>query len=161
MFTCVNIANNYRCKQNVEMPPSKKTVATSPLNETVESLESIAISDAESVVMEVLWRRNPLAADEIAAALTNERDWREATVKTLINRLLKKGALTAQPDGRRYLYTPAINRDVWLRSQSTGLLDRLFGGKVAPLVAHFSEHRKLTRDDIAELKRIVAKLERK
>jgi predicted transcriptional regulator len=143
------------------MPPSKKTVATSPLNETVESLESIAISDAESVVMEVLWRRNPLAADEIAAALTNERDWREATVKTLINRLLKKGALTAQPDGRRYLYTPAINRDVWLRSQSTGLLDRLFGGKVAPLVAHFSEHRKLTRDDIAELKRIVAKLERK
>jgi predicted transcriptional regulator len=111
--------------------------------------------------MEVLWRRNPLAADEIAAALTNERDWREATVKTLINRLLKKGALTAQPDGRRYLYTPAINRDVWLRSQSTGLLDRLFGGKVAPLVAHFSEHRKLTRDDIAELKRIVAKLERK
>jgi BlaI family transcriptional regulator, penicillinase repressor len=74
---------------------------------------------------------------------------------------LKKGALSAQADGRRYLYTPILKREVWLSSQSTSLLDRLFGGKVAPLVAHFSEHRKLTRDDIAELKRIVAKLEKK
>jgi BlaI family transcriptional regulator, penicillinase repressor len=69
--------------------------------------------------------------------------------------------LSAEADGRRYLYAPILTRAVWLRSQSTSLLDRLFGGKVAPLVAHFSEHRKLTRDDIAELKRIVAKLEKK
>jgi BlaI family transcriptional regulator, penicillinase repressor len=143
------------------MPPSKKFSAKSSLRETVDSLEAIVISDAESAVMEVLWRQSPLVADEIVTALANERNWQEPTVKTLINRLLKKGALSAEADGRRYLYTPILKRDVWLRSQSTSLLDRLFGGRVAPLVAHFSEHRKLTRDDIAELKRIVAKLEKK
>jgi BlaI family transcriptional regulator, penicillinase repressor len=143
------------------MPPRKNPPEKSPLREAVDSLEAIAVSDAESAVMEVLWRRSPLAADEIVAALASERDWQEPTVKTLVNRLLKKGALSAEVDGRRYLYTPILKRDVWLRSQSTSLLDRLFGGKVAPLVAHFSEHRKLTRDDIAELKRIVAKLEKK
>jgi BlaI family transcriptional regulator, penicillinase repressor len=141
--------------------PSKKPTAKSSLRETIESLEAIVVSDAESAVMEVLWQQSPLAADEIVAALVSERDWQEPTVKTLINRLLKKGALSAEADGRRYLYTPILKRDVWLRSQSTSLLDRLFDGKVAPLVAHFSEHRKLTRDDIAELKRIVAKLEKK
>jgi BlaI family transcriptional regulator, penicillinase repressor len=143
------------------MPPSKKYSAKSSLREAVESLEAIVVSDAESAVMEVLWRQSPIAADEIFAALASERDWQEPTVKTLINRLLKKGALSAEVDGRRYLYAPVLKRDVWLRSQSTSLLDRLFDGKVAPLVAHFSEHRKLTREDIAELKRIVAKLEKK
>jgi BlaI family transcriptional regulator, penicillinase repressor len=143
------------------MPPSKKPHEKSSLRKAVDSFETIVISEAESAVMEVLWRRSPLAADEIVAALASERDWQEPTVKTLINRLLKKGALSAEADGRRYLYAPILTRAVWLRSQSTSLLDRLFGGKVAPLVAHFSEHRKLTRDDIAELKRIVAKLEKK
>ncbi len=143
------------------MPPSKKSSERSSLREAIDSLEAIVISEAESAVMEVLWQRSPLAADEIVAELAKERDWQEPTVKTLINRLLKKGALSAEADGRRYLYTPVLKREVWLSSQSTSLLDRLFGGKVAPLVAHFSEHRKLTREDIAELKRIVAKLEKK
>jgi BlaI family transcriptional regulator, penicillinase repressor len=143
------------------MSLGKKSTAEFSLRNTIESFEVIVISDAESVVMGVLWRQSPLAAEEIIAALASERDWQESTVKTLINRLLKKGALTAEVDGRRYLYTPNLTRDIWLRSQSTSLLDRLFDGKVAPLVAHFSEHRKLTRDDIAELKRIVAKLEKK
>jgi BlaI family transcriptional regulator, penicillinase repressor len=143
------------------MSPGKKSTAESSLRKTIESFEAIVISDAESVVMEVLWRQSPLAAEEIVAALASERDWQESTVKTLINRLLKKRALTAEVDGRRYLYSPNLTREVWLRSQSTSLLDRLFDGRVAPLVAHFSEHRKLTRDDIAELKRIVAKLEKK
>jgi BlaI family transcriptional regulator, penicillinase repressor len=143
------------------MSLGKKSTAEFSLRNTIESFEVIVISDAESVVMGVLWRQSPLAAEEITAALASERDWQESTVKTLINRLLKKGALTAEVDGRRYLYTPNLTRDIWLRSQSTSLLDRLFDGKVAPLVAHFSEHRKLTRDDIAELKRIVAKLEKK
>jgi BlaI family transcriptional regulator, penicillinase repressor len=143
------------------MSPGKKSTAESSLRKTIESIEAIVISDAESVVMEVLWRQSPLAAEEIVAALASERDWQESTVKTLINRLLKKRALTAEVDGRRYLYSPNLTREVWLRSQSTSLLDRLFDGRVAPLVAHFSEHRKLTRNDIAELKRIVAKLEKK
>jgi predicted transcriptional regulator len=120
-----------------------------------------AISEAESVVMEVLWRQpQPLAADDIIAALAEQQQWQEATVKTLLNRLLKKGALSAQPQGRRYLYSAVLARDAWLHSQSAGLLDRLFDGRVAPLVAHFGRHRKLSKKDIAELKRLIEQMEK-
>lgn len=119
-----------------------------------------AISEAESVVMEVLWRHpQPLAADDIIAALAQAQDWQEATVKTLVNRLLKKGAISATAQGRRYLYSPVLRRDDWLHRQSAGLLDRLFDGQVAPLVAHFGRHRKLSKKDLAELKRLIAQME--
>lgn len=119
----------------------------------------MAISEAESVVMQVLWKRSPLAADEVFAALAGRQDWQEATVKTLLNRLLKKGALVAEREGRRYLYAPALRREDWLLQESEGLLDRLFGGRLAPMVAHFSERRKLSKKDIAELKKLVQELD--
>lgn len=113
------------------------------------------ISDAESLVMDVLWQRHPLAAEDVVAALAEPQGWQEATVKTLLNRLLKKGAISAEKDGRRYLYAPVLRREDWVREQSEGLLDRLFGGRVAPLVAHFSEGRKLSRKDIEDLRRLI------
>jgi BlaI family penicillinase repressor len=118
-----------------------------------------SISEAESVVMEVLWRTSPASTEDVVAALKNRQDWQEPTIKTLLNRLLKKGAISAQRDGRRYLYSPVLLRDQWLASESKGLLDRLFGGRVAPLVAHFSKQRRLTRKDLAELKRLIEELE--
>jgi BlaI family penicillinase repressor len=118
-----------------------------------------SISEAESAVMEVLWRSSPVSTEDVVAALKNRQDWQEPTIKTLLNRLLKKGAIGAQRDGRRYLYSPVLQRDEWLASESKGLLDRLFGGRVAPLVAHFSRQRKLTRKDLAELKRLIEELE--
>src|SRR5260221_14742714 len=117
------------------------------------------ISEAESAVMEILWRRSPLAAEEVVAALDTSQDWQEATIKTLLNRLLKKNAIRAQKDGRRYLYSPLLARADWVQTQSEGLLVRLFGGRVAPLVAHFSERRKLSRKDVAELKRLIAEID--
>ena len=117
------------------------------------------ISEAESAVMEILWRRSPLAAEEVVAALDKSQDWQETTIKTLLNRLLKKKAIRAEKDGRRYLYSPLLARADWVHGQSEGLLDRLFGGRVAPLVAHFSERRKLTRKDIAELKRLIGEID--
>ena len=118
-----------------------------------------SISEAESAVMEVLWRTSPVSTEDVVAALKSRQDWQEPTIKTLLNRLLNKGAISAQRDGRRYLYSPVLERDQWLASESKGLLDRLFGGRVAPLVAHFSKQRKLTRKDLAELKRLVEELE--
>ena len=115
----------------------------------------IAISEAESVVMDVLWRTHPLGAEEVVAALVDSRHWQEATIKTLLNRLLNKGAIKADKDGRRYLYSPLLQREQWLSQESDSLLERLFGGRVAPLVAHFSKQRKLSRSDIAELKRLI------
>ena len=123
----------------------------------MENLPSI--SEAESAVMEVLWRTSPASTEDVVAALKNRQDWQEPTIKTLLNRLLNKGAVSADRDGRRYLYSPVLQRDQWLASESKGLLDRLFGGRVAPLVAHFSKQRKLTRKDIADLKRLIEELE--
>ena len=120
---------------------------------------SMSISDAESVVMGVLWQSAPLGADEVVAALADSTDWQEPTIKTLLNRLLKKRAIAADRDGKRYLYRPLLKRTDYVHSQSKSLLDRLFDGRVAPLVAHFSERRKLTRKDVAELKRLIAEFD--
>lgn len=117
------------------------------------------VSEAESVVMEVLWSRSPLGADDVVAALSARSDWAEPTIKTLLNRLLKKGAIQAERDGRRYLYSPVLTRESWVASQSEGVLERLFGGRVAPLVAHFSERGKLSQDDIDELKRLIGEID--
>ena len=117
------------------------------------------ISDAESQVMEVLWREQPLAAEEVAAAIGEAQAWELSTVKTLLNRLLKKGAVAADKDGRRYLYRPLIERADYVHAESKSLLDRLFGGRVAPLVAHFSEQRRLSKKDIAELKRLLEEMD--
>ena len=117
------------------------------------------ISDAESVVMDVLWKRSPLSAEDVVASLSSRQDWQEATVKTLLNRLLKKGAIDAEKDGRRYLYAPVLQREAWVQGESESLLDRVFGGRVAPLVAHFSEQRKLSRKDIAELRKLLEELD--
>jgi predicted transcriptional regulator len=117
------------------------------------------ISEAESVVMEVLWKTSPLGAEEVAAELARGQDWQEATIKSLLNRLLKKGAIKAGKEGRRYLYAPVLKREDWVHGQSRSLLDRLFDGRVAPLVAHFSEKGKLSRKDIAELKRLIGELD--
>ncbi|MBK8066253.1 MAG: BlaI/MecI/CopY family transcriptional regulator [Rhodanobacteraceae bacterium] len=119
----------------------------------------VDISEAESVVMEVLWQRHPLAAEEVVAALAGRQDWQEPTIKTLLNRLLGKGALRAEREGRRYLYSPVLEREAWLSRQSESLLTRLFDGRVAPLVAHFSRQRKLSAQDIAELKQLIEGLD--
>ena len=119
----------------------------------------ISISEAESVVMQVIWERGPLPTDEVVAALEDHGKWQEATVKTLLNRLLKKGALSAEKDSRRYVYSAVLTRDAWLADESHGFLDRMFGGRVAPLVSYFSQQKKLGKKDIEELKRIIKELE--
>ena len=122
------------------------------------------ISEAESIVMDVLWQAasdgsGPLAAEDVVGALAESQQWQEATIKTLLNRLLKKGAIKASKDGRRYLYTPVLQRQAWMLGESQGLLERLFDGRVAPLVAHFSEHRKLSRKDVADLRKLLEELD--
>lgn len=118
------------------------------------------ISDAESRVMDVLWDRSPLTAEDIVSEIADEQQWSAATVRTLLNRLLSKGAISAERDGRRYLYTPLITRAEYVAHESQGLLDRLFGGRVAPLVSQFAEQQKLTAEDIEQLKQLIKELDR-
>ena len=119
------------------------------------------ISDAESRVMEVLWQQAPRTSEDIVAALLEPIGWHEKTIKTLLNRLLGKGAVNAQKDGRRYLYSPLLRREDWQRQESRSLLDRVFGGKVAPLLAHFSQHEKLSAKEVAELRKLIDSIEKK
>ncbi|OQP78135.1 BlaI/MecI/CopY family transcriptional regulator [Xanthomonas phaseoli pv. syngonii LMG 9055] len=118
----------------------------------------MSISDAEAVVMQVLWDGAPRTAEEVIAALSHT-GWAEPTIKTLLNRLLTKGAVAAEKQGRKYHYAPLLTRAQWVQQQSEGLLQRLFGGRVAPLVAHFSERGQLSASDIAELKRLLKELD--
>ena len=115
----------------------------------------ISISEAEAEVMAVLWRADQQSAEDIAVAMAERQDWQRATIKTLLNRLLNKGAISAKKDGRRYLYSALLQRSEWQRRQSTDLIDRVFDGNVAPLVAHFSKHRKLAPADVEALKKLI------
>jgi predicted transcriptional regulator len=120
---------------------------------------TISISEAEAIVMQVLWENHPQAADTIISLLINQQNWQEATVKTLLNRLLNKGAIAAVKDGRRFLYSPVLQRNEWIDSESKGFLDRMFAGKLSPLVTHFSQHQNLSAEDIANLKQLIKELD--
>jgi len=117
------------------------------------------ISDAELSVMEVLWAASgPLTATEVAEHIDADRDWSLATVKTMLSRLAAKGALTHREDGRRYFYSPAIERDSYVGSESRRFVDRLFGGRLSPLVARLAEADELDDEDIAAIEAILKEL---
>lgn len=113
------------------------------------------ISTAESEVMKALWAKSPMTAEEIAVALADDQTWAEGTIKALLNRLLKKNAIAADKDGRRFLYRPLVAQGDYVHAESKGLLDRLFDGRLAPLVSHFSQRERLSEDDVAELRAIL------
>jgi predicted transcriptional regulator len=117
------------------------------------------ISGAESQVMEALWRHAPLSAEEIFADVGEAQGWALPTLKTLLARLVEKGALATEKDGRRFLYRPLVARDDYVEAESQGLLDRLFDGRLAPLVSHFSQRQKLSAQDLADLKRLIQELD--
>ncbi|MCS4308571.1 putative transcriptional regulator [Rheinheimera pacifica] len=116
----------------------------------------IEISNAELSVMQVLWQRQPLSANDVVEALGNDKDWHEKTVKTLLNRLVSKGALGFDKDGRAYLYYPLIAEQDYKLEQSRSFVERIFAGRVAPLVAGFASQNKLNADDVQQLKQLIA-----
>ena len=116
------------------------------------------ISDAEHAVMEILWAEAPLTANAVAERLQSSQSWSLATVKTLLSRLLTKGALAYEADGRRFLYRPLIVRADHVRGDVKRLVDRLFGGRLSPLVAHLAAQETLTAQDIAEIEALLQEL---
>jgi BlaI family transcriptional regulator, penicillinase repressor len=114
------------------------------------------ISEAELVVMEVLWSAQAsLTASEITHRVDPGRAWSDRTVKTMLARLLAKGVIAHEEDGRRYLYRPAVARELYVARESRRLVDKLFGGRAAPMVAHLAQGDGLSSDDIAELKALL------
>ncbi|MHA6770038.1 BlaI/MecI/CopY family transcriptional regulator [Sphingobium ummariense] len=113
------------------------------------------ISEAELVVMEALWEHSPQTANDVADRVAGARDWSVQTVKTLLSRLMAKEVIAADQDGRRFLYRPLIARDDYVASESGRLVNRLFGGRVSPLIAQLAQQDQLTAEDIAELEDIL------
>jgi len=116
------------------------------------------ISDAEHAVMEALWARAPLTATDVADRVGKDRGWSLATVKTLLSRLVAKHAVATEPDGRRFLYRPLLERADYVGGESRRLVDRLFGGRAAPLFAHLAEAEALSDEDIAEIEALLQEL---
>lgn len=116
------------------------------------------ISDAEHAVMEVLWEQSPLSASEVADRVPAARGWSANTVKTLLGRLLAKSIIGHVEEGRRYLYRPLVERGDYVAAESRKLMDRLFGGKLTPLVAHLAERDAITDQDIAEIEALLREL---
>lgn len=115
----------------------------------------IRISEAEWTVMNLVWKRSPLAASEIVDELAARHRWQPRTIRTLVARLVRKRALRLQEDGKRYLYSPLVTKDDCARQESRRLLDRVFGGEPAAMLISLVRNAELSREQICELKRIL------
>ena len=120
----------------------------------------VRLSDAELDVMEALWESPaPMSATDVADKVAAERHWSLATVKSLLSRLLAKRAIEPARDGRRFLYTPLIERDSYVGAESRRFVGRLFGGKLSPLIAQMAEEEALDDADVAEIQALLRKLQ--
>ena len=113
------------------------------------------ISEAEWQVMKVLWRKSPLTANDIVQILSKETPWKRETIRTLINRLVKKKALNFKKQSRQYLYFPLLNESECIMEETKSFLDRVHGGSIEPMLAAFVKNEKLSSQKIARLKQIL------
>jgi len=115
------------------------------------------ISPAEWRVMQLLWTRHPVTANEVVEALSEETQWNHRTIRTLLNRLVKKGALSFKKESREYLYSPCVSQSECTQAESRSFLSRVFGGALRPALATLIEDEELSPDDIAALKKLLDK----
>ena len=114
------------------------------------------ISETEWEIMRVVWAKNPVtAADIIDQLLKEDPTWHPVTAKTLLNRLVKKGALGYDLDGRAYVYRPLVKERDCVNAASSSFLERVFDGSLQTMVAHFVEHRKLSPKQVKELRKVL------
>lgn len=115
------------------------------------------ISEAEWEVMKVFWKHSPATASDVMNELRNDKEWKPATVKSLINRLLKKKALEFHKEGKTYLYSPLVSEEECVKAESKSFLRRLYGGALKPMFVQFLKDEKLTEEEIKELKYLLDK----
>lgn len=113
------------------------------------------ISEAEWLVMQVLWSKGPLTANEVVEELAGKTKWKPKTVKTLINRLVKKGAVRFKKEGRKHRYYAAVSETNCVGTERQSFVRRVYGGATRPMLAAFLEDTELSAEDIAELKKIL------
>jgi len=114
-----------------------------------------SISEAEWRVIQVIWSQHPITANEVVRRLARRHDWSPRTIKTMLNRLVRKGALTYEAEGKRYIYSPAVSRDECIRAESQSFLHRVFEGAAGPMLVHFVKNARLSDEDVATLRKIL------
>ncbi len=117
------------------------------------------ISESEWLVMRVLWSNGPLTANEVVKELAGKTKWKPKTIKTLITRLMNKGAVKFEKEGRKYRYYPAVSEAECVRMERRSFVRRVYGGTTRPMLAAFLEDAKLSAEDISELKKILEQKE--
>jgi BlaI family penicillinase repressor len=120
-----------------------------------------ALSPAEWRVMTVLWEQGALDARSVFAALADEREWAYQTVKTLLSRLVAKGAVEYDQVGNSYLYRPAVRREEMTRQEVRSVFERVVGTAISPVLAHFIDEAELTDEDIRKLQKLLDEKRRK
>lgn len=119
------------------------------------------ISEAEWEIMKVIWRSSPLTAEQIIALLPDEIEWSEPTVRTFMNRLLKKKAIGFEKQGRSYLYYPLVSEKECVQAESKSFLKRVFNGAADLMVTNFLEDVHLSDQEIDRLQDILKKKQSK
>lgn len=119
------------------------------------------ISDAEWDVMKVVWDHGPLTSGDVVKRLEDDKAWKPRTIKTLLARLVRKGAVGVNSADGKHLYHAKVSRDALARRESKGFLARVFDGAVAPALVHFIQEGSLSNAQIAELKKILDREGRK
>ena len=115
------------------------------------------ISNAEWDVMERIWAAGACTAADVIKALRATHEWNHSTIRTLLARLVEKGALAYDVDGSRYIYRAAVTRQQCVRQEGRSFLEKAFGGDVAALVAHFVAEAPLDRKQIQQLRQLLAR----
>lgn len=110
--------------------------------------------------MGVVWRRSPVATAEVVEALTSRTGWHMRTIRTLLDRLVRKRVLRATREGKRYLYEPLVSMDACRRQESRSFLERVFGGEPAPMLLHLVKESDLSPEEIQQLKRLLTEKEK-
>jgi BlaI family penicillinase repressor len=122
----------------------------------VKSSQVVQISDSEWDVMEPIWRAGPCTAADVIKQLRATHDWNHSTIRTLLARLVEKGALEYDVDGSRYIYRAAVTREHCVRQKSRSFLEKAFGGDVSALITHFVTDASLDQAQIEQLRQLLA-----
>lgn len=113
------------------------------------------ISESEWVVMKEIWKEHPRTASELIQLLEGRSSWSPTTIKTLLSRLVDKGALGFEKRGREYFYHPLVSETACVRAESASFLERVFGGALAPMLAAFIEQKSIPQEELDQLKRLL------
>lgn len=120
----------------------------------------VKISDSEWEIMNLIWKKSPLAASEIVEELGTKKDWHPRTIRTLLARLVEKGALKFSQEGKRYLYEAKITMEACVHHESRSFIDRVFGGAPASMLINLARHTEFSPDEIKQLRKLLAEKEK-